>query len=159
MSTRRTATRADIAPMWDLRTRAVRQSCASHYPADVIATWSASPAPAGYTALIDQGGAVLALENGQLLGYAIANLETGEIDAVFVDPAAAGRGLGKQLLGACEDLATARGFGVLFVYASLNAVPFYQAAGFRFVRDERYAHPSGISLACVYMEKRGERQA
>ena len=41
----------------------------------------------------------------------------------------------------------------LHLSASLNAVPFYRAAGFVALREEAYAHPSGISLASVAMEK------
>jgi putative acetyltransferase len=32
-------------------------------------------------------------------------------------------------------------------------VPFYRAAGFTVLREQAYAHPSGISLASVAMEK------
>ena len=68
-------------------------------------------------------------------------------------PARAGLGIGKRLLAALEQLARGRGIARLHLSASLNAVPFYRAAGFVALREEAYAHPSGISLASVAMEK------
>ena len=52
-----------------------------------------------------------------------------------------------------QCLARGRGIVHLHLSASLNAVPFYRASGFVALREEAYAHPSGISLASVAMEK------
>lgn len=41
----------------------------------------------------------------------------------------------------------------LFLSASLNAVPFYQPAGYVALRRETYPHRSGLQLESVYMEK------
>lgn len=150
----RRAASADIAAMWELRTRAVRSSCASHYAADVIAAWAATPVPDSYEAQVAAGGALLAEQAGKLLGYSILILESGEVDAVFVDPLSAGRGVGRALLRGLEQMAAARWAPPLHLYASLNAVEFYQAAGYVAVRGHRYAHPSGLLLDCVYMERR-----
>jgi putative acetyltransferase len=144
---------ADIAAMWALRTAALRRGCASHYPPQVLETWSASPPPGGYAGLVGQGGAVLAESDQRLLGYAILDRASGEVNAAFVDPDCAGRGVGTALLRALRALAGADGIARLHLYASLNAVGFYRAAGFTAVRDEQYAHPSGVALSCVYMEQ------
>lgn len=153
MLTLRPATLADIDPMWALRTRAIRHSCPGHYPAHVIGPWSAAPVPRSYPALVQAGGAVIAQEQGAMLGYAILDLLTGEVDAVFVDPEAGGRGIGKTLLAALEQMARERGFARLVLSASLNAVAFYRAAGFVALRDAAYAHSCGVALDCVEMEK------
>ncbi|WP_257572432.1 GNAT family N-acetyltransferase [Janthinobacterium sp. UMAB-56] len=68
-------------------------------------------------------------------------------------PRALAWAIGKHLLAALEQLARERGMVRLQLSASLNAVPFYRAAGFIALREEAYAHPSGISLASVAMEK------
>lgn len=162
MLMQRPATGADLAALWELRTRAVRATCASHYPADVIETWCAAPAPVALPLLVQAGGAVVAEENGQVLGYAILNQETGEVDAAFVDPAHQGRGIALGLMRELEALARLRGLARMFLSASLNAVPFYERAGFRPVREEVYPHRSGIGIASVFMEKalpRGGMQA
>lgn len=153
MLTLRAAMLADIEAMWALRTRAVRHSCAAHYAPEVIGPWSAAPLPGSYPGLVDSGGAVIAQEQGAMLGYAIVDLPAGEVDAVFVDPAAGGRGTGKMLLAALERMAGEHGCTRLHLSASLNAVAFYRAAGFTVLGSAVYAHPSGVALDCVEMEK------
>ena len=151
--TLRPALPLDIAALWALRTVAVRVSCATHYAPEQIAAWTASPVPDGYAAMLEAGGGIVALQDGVLAGYAMLDADKQEVDAVFVDPARAGLGIGKRLLAALEQLARQRGMVRLRLSASLNAVPFYRAAGFVALREEAYAHPSGISLASVAMEE------
>jgi GNAT superfamily N-acetyltransferase len=153
MLLRRPATQADLPALWELRTRAVRASCAAHYPPAVIDAWCASPAPASLALLVQAGGALVSEEQGRPVGYAVLNLDTGEIDAAFVEPASQGRGIALQLLGQLESLARERGLGRLFLSASLNAVAFYERAGFVQLREEMYPHRSGIGIRSVFMEK------
>lgn len=153
MPMRRPATDADLVQLWELRTRAVRASCAAHYPPAVIDTWCASAPPASLPLLVRAGGARVAEDEGEVVGYAILDLDTGEVDAVFVEPAHQGRGIARQLLGELETLARERDLARLFLSASLNAVPFYERAGFSRVREELYPHRSGIGIPSVFMEK------
>ncbi|MBN6110896.1 GNAT family N-acetyltransferase [Xanthomonas bonasiae] len=148
----RAARHADIAAMWALRTRCVRQVCSTHYPSEVIAAWASAPAPATYPQLIASGGAVLAEDaGGRLRGFGLADLAGSEIDGLFVDPDVRGSGLGRRLLQALEAklVPGAR----VHLAAALNAVAFYRAQGYAVLQQGSYAHPSGIALACVYMEK------
>ena len=151
--TLRPALPADINALWALRTVAVRVSCATHYAPEQIAAWTASPVPPAYGAMLAAGGGIVAMQGAAIAGYAMLDADKQEVDAVFVDPAQAGLGIGKRLLAALEQLARGRGIGRLQLSASLNAVPFYRAAGFVALREEAYAHPSGIRLASVAMEK------
>ena len=143
----------DIDALWALRTVAVRVSCATHYAPEQITVWTASPVPPAYAAMLAAGGGIVAMQDEAIAGYAMLDVVKHEVDAVFVDPARAGLGIGKRLLAALEQLARQRGMVRLRLSASLNAVPFYRAAGFVALREEAYAHPSGISLASVAMEK------
>ncbi|MEW6021029.1 MAG: GNAT family N-acetyltransferase [Pseudomonadota bacterium] len=144
----------EIAALWALRTRAVAHGCAGHYAQDVLDVWLASPAPDSLSHLIAAGGTTVAEEAGRMLGYAAVDLVGGEVDAVFVEPDEHGRGIGAMLLAASEDMARALGGKRLYLSASLNAVPFYQRAGFTALREELYQHRSGIGIPAVYMEKR-----
>lgn len=141
----------DSAAMWAIRTRAVRTGCAGHYTAAEIAAWTATAPPPSYPRLLVGGGAVVAEVAGRMAGFAMLDLDSGEIEAVFVDPDHAGKGIGQRLLRALLAVAISHGLSGLHLYASLNAVAFYQGAGFVRVRDERYPHPSGVALACVLM--------
>ncbi|SDM96666.1 Ribosomal protein S18 acetylase RimI [Janthinobacterium sp. OK676] len=151
--TLRPALPLDIDALWALRTVAVRGSCATHYAPEQIAVWTASPVPDAYAAMLVAGSGIVAMQDEAIAGYAMLDVDKHEVDAVFVDPARAGLGIGKRLLAALEDLARGRGIARLHLSASLNAVPFYASAGFTALREEAYAHPSGISLASVAMEK------
>ena len=152
--TQRPANEADLPTLWTLRTHAVRLGCATHYPPDVIATWCAAPPPASMPLLVRAGGGIVMEEDGQAIGYAVLDLDTGEVDAVFVDPAQQGRGIGQALLQTLEALAHERGLDRLFLSASLNAVVFYERAGFRALREKMIRHRSGIMIRSVLMEKR-----
>jgi len=110
--------------------------------------------PASMPRMVEAGWAIAAEDEGGLVGYAMVDLELGEVDAVFVDPAHQGRGVGRRLLRALEEMAAAHGFGHLFLTASLNAVPFYRSAGYEPVRHELYRHRSRLIIPAVYMEKR-----
>jgi GNAT superfamily N-acetyltransferase len=144
------ADEADI--LWALRTRCVREICSAAYPPEVIAPWAASPPPAHYRALIGQGGCIVAEDaEGHLLGYGVIDQAGNEIDALFVDPDQGGRGIGRALMDAMVALGDPS--RPLVLSASLNAVPFYRRAGFEPLREEAYAHPSGVSLASVRMQR------
>lgn len=149
----RPALPSDIDSLWALRTLAVRVSCATHYSAQQIDVWSASSVPAAYAGMIAAGGGIVAMHGDALAGYAMLDFEKQEVDAVFVDPVRGGLGIGKRLLAALEDVARERGISSLRLSASLNAEPFYRAAGFVALREDLYVHPSGIKLACVAMAK------
>ncbi|MGH8080410.1 MAG: GNAT family N-acetyltransferase [Lysobacter sp.] len=148
----------EAARLWALRTRAVRATCVSHYAAATVEVWSASPLPSSYARMIVAGGAVLIEADGELLGYGIVDLDSAdpdsaEVEAMFVAPEQSGRGLGARLMRELDAIARARGLSTLVVASSLNAVPFYRAAGFSTIGEAEYAHPSGVALACVHMRK------
>lgn len=143
----------DIPLLWSLRTRAVRKLCASHYSPEQIEIWSEAPPPESYLRLLATDCALVAEEDGQLLGYAILDRQTGEVIALFVEPLHAGKGIGKLLMRGLEAMAAEEHFNRLYLYSSLNAADFYRAMGFVAVRDDAYAHPSGISLRSLYMER------
>ncbi len=117
-----------------------------------VAPWAASPPPSHYRDLIGLGGCIVA-ENagGMLLGYGVIDQQGNEIDALFVDPDCGGRGIGSMLMRALQALADPT--RPLVLSASLNAVPFYQRAGFKPLRKETYPHPSGVALASVRMQR------
>lgn len=153
MLSQRAATGADLDALWDLRTRAVRIGCATHYPPAVIAAWSAAGPPPSLAQLTAAGSVLLMRRGDRLAGFGALDLATGEVDALFVDPECQGGGIGRALLGALEAMARAAGVERLFLSAALNAVPFYRRAGFTSVREQWHKHRSGIDIRCVLMEK------
>jgi ribosomal protein S18 acetylase RimI-like enzyme len=69
-----------------------------------------------------------------VVGYSAAHPEDGEMFLLFVDPAHAGRGIGRALLGAAHDALRAAGRtkAYLFVHEhNRRALAVYAAAGYR----------------------------
>ena len=149
----RTGTADDVATLWALRTRCVRETCSSHYPPEVIAAPGRPRHRRRSTArLLGQGGCVVAEDaQGALLGFGVFDTDANEVDALFVDPDRGGKGIGQALMQ--RLLAMADREREVVLSASLNAVPFYQRQGFITVREEAYPHPSGVALASVSMRR------
>jgi len=81
------------------------------------------------------------------------NRDAARIRAFFVHPQWARRGIGRQLLRACEEAAAAGRFTRLELVATLAGEPLYAAAGYR--ADERFdiALANGLTLPAVRMSK------
>jgi putative acetyltransferase len=74
------------------------------------------------------------------------------VEAVYVGPDHAGRGVGSAILAHLEGYARASGHESLGLWASLNAVPFYEASGWERVA-ERDHETSGAVLTVVEMRR------
>jgi GNAT superfamily N-acetyltransferase len=79
----------------------------------------------------------VAVEGGALLGFFTVTgaPPQGELDCLYVDPAAIGRALGRRLLDAAVALARAEGFRVLAIHADPHAEEFYLRCGATRVGD------------------------
>ena len=96
--------------------------------------------------------------NGTLVGVAGWTLDSREPDCawpryVFVDPAHAKLGIGRNLMTAIERSAHAVGRSRLMLWASLNAVGFYEALGYRQLKPARWPISEGIEMEHILMEK------
>lgn len=79
--------------------------------------------------------------------------EAARIRAFFVDPTFARRGIGKQLIEACEAAARAAGFTRLEMGATLPGEPLYAAVGYHTVEHLAVPLPEGETLPIIRMEK------
>lgn len=79
--------------------------------------------------------------------------EAARIRAFFVHPAWARRGVGRQLLAACEAAARAAGFRQLELVATLPGEPLYAALGFEALAHQLPTLPDGQQLPMVAMRK------
>ncbi len=150
----RSARRADADAAWIVRTQAILSGCSSHYPQPLIEAWCAAAMPEDYGAMLEREGFVLAINGGRVLGFAGLKAAAQEVDAVFVHPEAAGRGLGAQLLAHVEAQARQLGFGAVTLHASLNAVAFYAQNRYEQTGKGHHLTRSGLQIACVHMLKR-----
>lgn len=78
----------------------------------------------------------------------------GEVRAVYVHPDAAGKGVGDRLLGRLERAARRVGRPGLGLHASLNAVGFYEQAGYDRLEDLTHEFgDTGVTGTVVEMRK------
>ena len=80
--------------------------------------------------------------------------DAAKIRAFFVHPDWVRKGIGTQVLEACESAAMAAGFQRFEMGATLTGVALYKARGYREVENIGVALANGESLAIVRMEKR-----
>ena len=79
--------------------------------------------------------------------------DAARIRAFFVDPTQARRGLGTQLLRACEEAARAAGFLRMEMTSTLAGVPFYLRHGYAECEPKELPLGSGLTLPVVRMER------
>ncbi|MGH9801271.1 MAG: GNAT family N-acetyltransferase [Blastocatellia bacterium] len=97
------------------------------------------------------GGDQTKLGEDSLLDPAI---EPARIRAFFVDPDFARRGIGRQIIEACESAARAAGFTHLELGATLPGVALYAALGYQPIERVEHPMPEGEVLPLVIMGKR-----
>lgn len=152
MVTIRRATIEDIKSIWNVHIRAIQEVCKSHYSSKEIEDWSQVLKPARYNQPIKRGSFFVAVDDDLIVGFGNLNQDSGEIEAVYVAPEYVGRGVGREILQVLESAARDLGLTILRLSSSLNAVHFYENAGYGQQRQKRYLLP-GEMVACLPMVK------
>lgn len=94
-----------------------------------------------------------ASRDGELVGWGRLDLNDGEVSAVYTHPDHAREGVGSAILGHLEGVARNVGMERIHLWASLNAVPFYERAGFEAMGETLHETSGGVVIECVEMEK------
>ena len=89
-----------------------------------------------------------------IAGFGLLNQGSEEVEAVYVRPDHLRGGVGRAILEVLERVAQQGGLDTLWLFATLNAVPFYLAAGYIVQHDTQHCLPNGMELPCVRMAKR-----
>jgi putative acetyltransferase len=118
----------------------------------------------GYSDLLKEENLYGAFTEGQLIGTASwqVNGDDGQlarISSVFVDPMFLRLGIGKRLLTEVEARAFQSGFNQLSISTTLNAVPFFEKAGYQVAsRGVKALGPSCL-LPVAFLRKSVPRMA
>ena len=158
----RAAVFEDAAALLALQMDAISAIGESHYTAVQRQAWRGDRTPEHYLAPIaTRLMRVAQADNGAgadpgspLLGFAQLDLGTGFVEAIYVRPAVQRSGIGRQLLQALESSASGAGAQVLWLDASLNAVPFYERQGFEALSEHEHPVGAQLTIPCVRMRKR-----
>lgn len=148
----RRATQEDRESIWQVHVRAIQEVCNSHYSPKEIEDWSEVLKPTRYDEPIKRGSFFVAVDANVIVGFGNLNQDNGEIEAVYVAPEYVGRGVGKKVLQALESVARNLELTMVRLSSSLNAVHFYENAGYRRQKQKRYLLP-GDRVACLPMTK------
>jgi ribosomal protein S18 acetylase RimI-like enzyme len=143
----RPAIRADLKAILEINLRAIFETCVSQYALSDLKQWVGDRSENNFEKILESTRLYVAEQNGRSVGF--LNVIPGEILAVYVHPDHQGRGYGKKLLLKGIQEAKQDSHEVV-VFASLNAVAFYEKFGFERqeeVKDSRH----GIDLPMVKM--------
>jgi putative acetyltransferase len=154
MFTVRRAVAEDADAVGRVHRESIQEICRSHYPPEKIEAW-ARPRPAGhYERAIGEKEFYVAVEEGRVVGFGSLNPGTREVEAVYVGPSATRRGVGRAILETLEGRARELGLESLRLDSSLNAVGFYERAGFRVEGHGEHRLGNAVDIPCAHMSKR-----
>ncbi len=144
---------ADRPKIFTVHVRAIRETCSRSYSSQQIDVWAGLLSPDSYTAPLRKRVLVVATDASDVVGFAQLAPDEGEIEGIYVRPDRQGEGIGRMLLSALEAQARVRGISSLELAATLNAVGFYERAGYTQRRVAVHRLLSGFELQCVRMGK------
>jgi 8-oxo-dGTP pyrophosphatase MutT (NUDIX family)/GNAT superfamily N-acetyltransferase len=149
----RFATPDDAEELARIRNAAIRSLASAAYSEEQIEYWLQSLAAPGFS--VGSPGKVTLLEeiDGRAAGFGQLDTETGQVERVYVAPEFARRGVASRLLERIEQAARQSGLARVYVDATLNAVPFYENAGYSTLQPSDHSLPGGVSFTCMTMVK------
>jgi putative acetyltransferase len=149
----RTARFEDVPEILRLIERAIAQGCCNHYDERQRRSVYLGYASSLFIEALGPFETLVCESDGRLVGAAQIDLRAGLLRALFVDAELQGLGLGGALLAVVESHARAAGCRQLGGAMSLNAVPFYQRAGFRAQSGPQKIHGAYAPVPVQWMVK------
>ena len=138
----------DALAIMQLHGRSIMELCREDYTQEQLEGWVKSHGLEKYQKRLEIHRSFVAEMDGEIIGYVRWNPATNELCSIFVDPNHARQGIGTKLMKvAYEDILSA-GVTELWLDATLTAVPFYEAEGWKYI-EQRMHGP----LECVRMTK------
>ena len=149
----RRARQEDCHSIGSVHAAAVSGISTALYTPEEIQAWAVPRKPESYEESMRTKEFFVAEDESGILGFGVLNQEIAEVEAVYVTPRAGRRGVGMELLRKLEERANARGLPRLRLNASLNAVSFYEKAGYVAQELSKYRLLTGVEITCVPMVK------
>jgi putative acetyltransferase len=149
----RRATAGDLVAIAAIHRASIGLLCAVAYSREQVEEWLSALRPEAYAGLLAHHELYLVEDGMGPRGFGVYDATSAFIHATYVAPAEVGHGVGRMLMAAMENSASANGAREVNLHATLNAVGFYEKRGY--VRSGVTANrlPSGIELPCFAMAK------
>lgn len=125
--------------------RALRETNAKDYTAEIIARVERSFSPDAVLQLLGKRTVLVAAVGNRIVGT--ASLDGSVVRTVFVAPDVQAQGIGTLLMAEIERIARERNVALLTVPSSVTAESFYARLGFRAVRDSHHGDERTIIMA------------
>ncbi|NHN48253.1 GNAT family N-acetyltransferase [Halostella sp. JP-L12] len=157
----RDARPADAAAVNRVHLDAVAELGPEAYDEAQVAAWGSSD-PSDYDLAGGDNRFVVAEIDGEVRGFGELAYEAGdyldpaadaEVKAVYVHPAAVRRGVGSALLAELERDARESGFQTVGLWASRNAVPFYERNEYERVAERTHEFGGEVEGSVVEFRK------
>lgn len=158
----REATRADVDRLCEVHRAAIETLGSEAYNDRQIAAWKSGIDPSLYPVADAATHFLVAERDGQVIGFGWMKPEadeyftidvSGEITGMYVHPAAAGEGVGTRLLNQLERVGRQASVQSLGLWASLNAVPFYNKHGYETVTSQALEYDDGTEVPVKELKK------
>lgn len=158
----RRAREADAEAIRDVHLASIGGLGDVQYTDEQVAAWAHDRDPADYPIGEEDTTVFLAERSGSIVGFGYVSMEPdeafeaevdGKIAAIYVHPAMARQGIGTTIYQALETRAREVGLDSLGLWASLNAVPFYEVHGYSKVRELPYEFDDTVEGTVVEMRK------
>ena len=148
----REAKHSDYKEMDAVFRASAKQLCVRDYDTDKIAIWAGKSWPERFIRSANDGCKhyVKILEE-KIICFGSLNYDKDLLEALFVDPAYAGQGVGVEMLNFLFEQAQKVGIKELHVDSSLNAVNFYARHDFVEQSKADFTTQSGVVLDSVKM--------
>ncbi len=140
----------DLDEVHGLIVQTIRASYPAHYPPRAVEFFLNHHPPEKIAADGASAFVIVARLDEQMVGTATLALDS--LARVFVLPELQGQGIGKLLMDRIESEARSSGLKRLVLDASLPALRFYEARGYRKTSDERIDVGGGEELRYYRME-------
>lgn len=158
----REAVPADRRAVRDVHLASIEGFGGEAYDERQVEAWAHDRSPDAYPIETPETYFVVAAADDRVVGFGWLQPDAGdyferpvdgEITAVYVHPSVARRGVGSRLYDALEAHARNLAVESLGLWASRNAVPFYEAKGYRRVTEHVHEFHDGVEGTVVEMCK------
>ena len=149
----RKAKQEDKESIWNIHIQSIKGMCNNHYSQDELQTWIRLLKPERYEKSIESKTLFVAVDGDIIIGFGQLDQENSRIEDLYVRPDFAKRGVGVKILLALENVAKELGLRLLHLNSTLNAITFYEKAGYTSNRQVKYLLPND-RIGCIRMVKR-----
>lgn len=158
----REAATADARHVRDVHVASIEGLAGRAYDAEQVAAWAHDRDPAEYPIESGETYFLVAEQGSRVVGFGWTKVpaddyfETaveGEVTAIYVHPSVVRQGVGSRIYDELEAQAVMEGVESLGLWASLNAVPFYEAKGFERVTERSLEFRDDVDVPVVEMHK------